>query len=192
VVANSNKERTMTRLLASAIVMLLHITPTVVLVRREEAVRRLLPAATDFTAQEIRLSGTDSRRLREVTRWRPDDGILTFYAGTKDGVGVGALTFIRVDTRHGPIEVAVALGRDGAVRGVIVTKVTVETKPWMLEALRAGLTDQYTGLRPNDTVTGAAAIKGKVGTLPAYLAGEVDTGVGRAVAAYRLFYRPSS
>jgi hypothetical protein len=75
------------------------------------------------------------------------------------------------------------------VRGVIVTKVTVETKPWVLEALRAGLTEHYRGLKPTDAPTGAAAIKSHVGELPAFMAQQVDRGVARALVAYREFYK---
>jgi hypothetical protein len=182
----------MTKLLMAALVAALHITPTVVLVKREDAVRRLFPTATAFTAQDVRLSKADASRLRQAADWSPEKGEVTFYAGTKDGGSLGTFTFVRVDTQHGPIEVAVAFTDDGAISQVIVTKVTVETKPWMLEALRAGLIQQYAGLRPGTSPHGEAAVKAHVGALPAYIAGEVDKGVARALAAYHLFYRPSA
>jgi len=76
----------------------------------------------------------------------------------------------------------------GGIGGVVVTKATVETKPWVLEALQAGLTDHYKGLKPGDAPGGAAALKDKVGSLPAYMAAQVDRGVARALAAYGAFY----
>src|SRR6266699_1270579 len=76
------------------------------------------------------------------------DAVLVFYGGTAGSTSVGALEFVRVDTPHGPIEVAVGFTPQGAVRGVVVTKATVEMKPWVLEAVAAGLTDHYRGLRP--------------------------------------------
>jgi hypothetical protein len=171
---------------------LLHITPTVVLVKREDAVRHLLPDAAEFTAREVRLSGSDARRLSAAVNWSPSEGVVTFYIGSRNGQPVGALTFLRVDTPHGPIEVAVALATAGTVSGVAVTKATTETKPWVLDALRAGLLDQYAGVGPDRAPGGEAAIRGKVGALPAFIAGEVDKAVARALAAYRLFYRPSA
>lgn len=178
--------------LLAAFASLLHITPTVVLVKREDAVRRLVPEATTFTAREVRLSNADARRLSAAVNWSPSEGIVTFYTGARDDRPVGALTFLRVDTPHGPIEVAVGLGANGIVRGVAITKVTVETKPWALAALRAGLLDQYAGVGPDRAPNGQAAIRGKVSALPAFIAGEVDKAVTRALAAYRLFYRPSA
>ncbi|HJQ66143.1 MAG TPA: hypothetical protein VJ816_07185 [Gemmatimonadales bacterium] len=182
----------MKQLLLAGLATLLHITPTVVLVKREDAVRRLVPEATAFTAREVRLSTADARRLSAAANWSPSEGIVTFYTGARDTRPVGALTFIRVDTPHGPIEVAVGLDTNGSVRGVAVTKVTVETKPWTLAALRAGLLDQYAGVGPGRAPNGQAAIRSKVGALPAFIAGEVDKAVTRALAAYRLFYRPSA
>ena len=72
---------------------------------------------------------------------------------------------------------------------VVVTKATVETKPWVLEALRAGLTSRYEGLRAGATPDGAAAVRDRVGAMPAYIAERVDKGVARALAAYAAFYR---
>jgi hypothetical protein len=179
-------------LFLAGLATLLHITPTVVLVRREDAVRRLLPAATQFTALEVRLSNADAHRLSDMARWTPSEGRVTFYTGAKDGQPVGALTFIRLDTPHGPLEVAVGLATPGRVTGVAVTKATTETKPWVLDALRAGLLDQYVGVGAERAPAGEAAIRDKVGALPAFIAGEVDKAVTRALAAYRLFYRPSA
>lgn len=171
---------------------LLHITPTVVIVKREDAVRRLLPDATQFTARDVRLSSADAHRLSTAANWSPSEGVVTFYTGAQNGRAVGALLFLRVDTPHGPLEVAVALNAAGIVSGVAVTKSTTETKPWVLEALRAGLLDLYAGAGPDKAPNGAAAIRAKVGALPTFIAGEVDKAVARALAAYRLFYRPSA
>jgi hypothetical protein len=191
----------MNKLLVGALVALLHITPTVVLVKREDAVKTILPTATAFTARDIHLSRTDAHRLHEVLDWGPDDGLLTFYIGKSGGVAVGALTFIRVDTPHGPLEVAVGFGPDGAVQRVEVTKATVETKPWMMEAIRSGVLDRYAGVKadPGDVQAvakapllpgGAASYRGTVGQMAAYMLEQIDKGVQRAVVAYGWYYRP--
>jgi hypothetical protein len=180
----------MKQLLASVVAAaLLHITPTVVLVKRPDAVQQLLPGADQFLQRDLHLSAPDAHRLHAVLDWSPEDGVLTFYVGKEAGNEVGALEFLRVDTPHGPLEVAASFTPQRTVRGVIVTKCTVETKPWVVEALRAGLTDHYRGINVTDVPAGAAAIKGHVGELPDFMAQEVDKGVGRALVAYRDFYR---
>src|SRR5438309_6489043 len=172
----------------AAIAALLHITPAVVLVKRSDAVQVLLPGADAYVAREVHLSGTDAHRLHEAVDWSPEDGVLVFYGGTAGSTSVGALEFVRVDTPHGPIEVAVGFSPQGAVRGVIVTKATVEMKPWVLEAVSAGLVEHYGALKPGDVPAGAAALAGRSGKLAVYIAGEVDKGVARALAAYGTFY----
>src|SRR6266853_481176 len=58
----------------------------------------------------------------------------------------------------------------------------------LLEAVAAGLTDHYRGLTPGRAPGGAAGIASRVGNLAVYMAGEVDKGVARALAAYGAFY----
>lgn len=173
---------------AALVAALLHITPAVVLVKRPDAVQALLPGADAYFAREVHLSDADAHRLHEVVDWSPEDGVLAFYTGKSGSTTVGALEFVRVDTPHGPIEVAVGFRPDGRVRGVIVTKATVEMKPWVLEAVTGGLPDHYRDLKAGDTPAGAAALAGKTGNLAVYIAGEVDKGVTRALAAYGAFY----
>jgi hypothetical protein len=191
----------MNRFLLGAVLALLHITPVVILVKREDAVKTILPAATGFTAREIQLSGPDAHRLHEALDWGPDDGRLTFYTGRRGSAAVGSLTFVRVDTPHGPLEVAVGFAPDGVVRRVEVTKATVESKTWVLEAVRSGVLDRYTGLRSGvgtdlNVMAKAPALpggpetyRGKVGQMAAYMLEQIDKGVLRAVVSYGWFYR---
>src|SRR2546426_12327703 len=128
---------------AAVIAALLHITPVVVLVKRPDAVQALLPGADAYVAREVHLSGTDAHRLHEAVDWSPEDGVLVFYGGTAGSTSVGAVEFVRVDTPHGPIEVAVGFTPQGAVRGVVATKGTGAVKPWGVRARAARPTRHY-------------------------------------------------
>ena len=121
--------------------------------------------------------------------WDPPDGVVTFYVGKRQNQANGALVFMRIDSQHGPIELAVGYDTRGAIRGVEVTKATVEMKPWVLEALRAGLTESYRGKMTDQAPSGAEKVKPHVGAMPGYMAELIDKGVMHANAAYRLFYR---
>src|SRR5947199_10725104 len=124
---------------AATLAALLHITAVVVLVKRPDAVRTLLPGADAFTAREVHLSAADAHRLHEAVDWSPEDGVLTFYTGSAGPTAVGGLAFVRVDTPHGPLELAGGCTPHGPVRGAIVTKATVEVKPRVLDAVRRAL-----------------------------------------------------
>src|SRR5438034_5743678 len=169
---------------AAAIAVMLHITPIVVLVKRSDAVQALLPGADAYVAREVHLSGTDAHRLHETVDWSPEDVVLVFYGGTAGSTSVGALEFVRVDTPHGPIEVAVGFTPQGAVRGVVVTKATVEMKPWVLEAVAAGLTDHYRGLKPGGA-GGAGGAAGGAGSSPPRVSPVAPVGVTGAHGAFR-------
>src|SRR5881392_881452 len=177
-----------TLLFGAALAALLHITPTVILVKRQDAVAKLLPGADQFTARELHLSSTDSRKLHDAVGWEPPDGVVTFYVGKRGDQLVGALVFMRVDCQHGPIELAIGYEPRGTVRAVEVTKATVEMKPWIVEALRAGLTNEYRGLAVAEPPSGAEKVKPHVGSMPGYMAELIDKGVMHSDAAYRLFY----
>ena len=181
---------TMLRVAAAA--LLLHITPVIVLIKRPAAVQALLPGAGAFFQRDLHLSDRDAHRLHEVVDWSPESDVLTFYLGRSGSTDVGTLEFVRVDTPHGPIEVAVGFTPAGTIRQVLVTKATVEMKPWVQDAEGAGLLGSYVGLDPSGSAAGAAAITGKTGNLPVYVAGEIDKGVQRALTAYRLFYRSAA
>ena len=178
-----------TLLLGAVSAALLHITPTVIMVTREDAVAQLLPGADQFVARELHLSSADSKRLHDAVGWEPPDGIVTLYLGKKQDHTTGVLIFMRVDCQHGPIEVAIGYDPRGTIRGVEVTKSTVEMRPWIVEALRAGLTTEYRGLAVDAAPAGAAKVKPHIGSMPGYMAELIDKGVMHANAAYRFFYR---
>ena len=175
-------------LLGAAAAALLHITPTVVLMKREEAVAKLLPGADRFVSRELHLSSADSKRIHDAVGWEPPDGVVTFYLAKKQDQVTGVLVFMRVDCQHGPIELAIGYDARGTVRAVEVTKATVEMKPWIVEALRAGLTNEYRGLAVAEPPSGAEKVKPHVGSMPGYMAELIDKGVMHSDAAYRLFY----
>ena len=176
-------------ILGAVTAALLHITPTVVMVKRQDAVSHLLPGADQFTARELHLSSGDSKKLHDTVGWEPPDGVVTFYVGKHQDQTTGALIFMRVDCQHGPIELAVGFDPRGAIRGVEVTKSTVEMKPWIVEALQAGLTEPYRGMTAGQSPRGAEKVKGRVAAMPQYMAELIDKGVMHADAAYRLLYR---
>src|SRR5256885_3814227 len=141
---------------AAAIAAMLHITPIVVLVKRSDAVQALLPGADAYVAREVHLSGTDAHRLHEAVDWSPEDGVLVFYGGTAGSTSVGALEFVRVDTPHGPIEVAGGFTPPGALRGGVVTKAAVQMEAGGVEDGAPAAPPHTPGLRAGGGPGGGA------------------------------------
>lgn len=129
-----------------------HITPTVVLTEQADVIRRTLDAADNYFVRTVQIGRDGLARIREEISFELDDPGYDFYYG-QDSAGhvVGVVLFPQANTRqHGPVEVGLTLDQDGVVLSAIVTKATVETKPWVTEAVRAGLMEGFVGMRHGD------------------------------------------
>lgn len=128
-----------------------HPTPTVVLVEQADAIRTSLPGARQFFVRTVTIGKDDLARIREDTEFSPEDPNIKFFLGKAiDGTTTGVVLFPQVNTLHGPLEVALAINPDGSVASATVTKATVETKPWVLEAVGSGLLQKCRGLKYGD------------------------------------------
>ena len=128
-----------------------HPTPTVVLVPQTDAIRTALPGAKQFFVRNVTIGQDDLARIRKDIDYSPQDPDFKFYLGKReDGSPAGVVLFPQVNTLHGPLEVALSLNPDGSVASAVVTKATVETKPWVLDAVRSGLMKRFQGAKYGD------------------------------------------
>ena len=119
---------------------------------------------------------------------------MPFYLGQGDGGAPEcAVQFQQVDTPHGPLEIGLTFRPDGAIARAMVTTATVETKPWVQEAVGTGLMDRFTGLRQGDDPRKAlAGVDGKLGGMPQYMAELITTAVARGMVLYSTLYKGSA
>lgn len=168
-----------------------HITPTVVLTKQADAIRNGIPDATEFFVKTVTIGEDDFHMLSEGG-FRPDEEEVKFYYGKgADGSVRGVVLFPQINTTmHGPVEIGLALAPDGTVRSVVVTKATVETKPWVQAAVSTGLLDRFVGMRPGAETQSAlqGASKESMGDMPYYFAGLIAQNVSRGLAYYRTLY----
>jgi hypothetical protein len=144
----------MTRIVAALLLLLVaavtpavaHITPPVVLASDRETLRGLLAGASRFFVREVRLAPEERRTVQEKTGWAPDEDFYRFYVG-RDGSGtlVAAATFLTEFTIHGPVRVAVAVGRDGRVKGARIVELTEETYVWVKPLIDGDFTRRFVG-----------------------------------------------
>jgi hypothetical protein len=126
--------------------VLAHITPPVVLLSDQEAVRGMTGGATKFFVREVRLTAEERETIRQQWGWQAEDDMYRFYLG-RDAAGqlVAAVIFLTEYTIHGPVRVAVGLHPDGTVKDAKVVEVTEETLPWLQRLLDQNLTQEYVG-----------------------------------------------
>ena len=171
-----------------------HPTPVVVLVKQATVLQKTLHADELFV-RTVKLGSQDVQRIKQEAHFTPEDPDVRFYLGkSESGEVTGVVLFSVENTTHGPVEVGLTFSPDGRVERAIVTKATVETKPWVLQAIRAGLMKQYEGMRyGDDPATALQAMKrADLGHMPEYMAGVISGAVGRGLALHHLLYRESS
>jgi hypothetical protein len=168
-----------------------HITPTVVITKQADAIKAGIPGATQFFVRTVTIGQDDFRSLSEGG-FTPDEQEVKFYYGTgANGQVVGVMLFPQINTTmHGPMEIGLALAPDGTVRSVVLTKATVETKPWAQAAASSGLLARFVGMRPGgDTERALSAVsKDAIGDMPYYMAGLIAQDVARGLAYYQALY----
>jgi hypothetical protein len=174
--------------------MLAHPTPKVVLMKHADFIRQTVPGARQYLVRTVSIGRQDLAAIRKASNFTPDDPDVEFYLGQGDGgATVGVVLFQQVDTPHGPIEVGLAFGPDSKIAHATVTTATVETKPWVQEAVATGLMDRFTGMRPGDDPGKALqAVNGKLGGMPEYMAELIATAVERGLVLYATLYKESA
>src|SRR4051794_27094631 len=161
-----------------------HPTPTVVLVKQTDLIRTTLQGAKQFFVRNVTIGKDDLAQIRRDVNYTPEDPDLKFYLGkTQDGKTEGVVLFPQVNNMHGPIEVGLTLSPDGKVTSAVVTKATVETRPWVEEVMAAGLMKRFQGLRYGDDVKQAIApLSGRVGQMPYFEAEVIAAAVKQGLA----------
>ena len=168
-----------------------HPTPTVVLVKQTDVIRTTLDGAKRFFVRRVTIGKDDLTRIRQEVDFSPEDPDLSFYLGkTEEGNLKGVVLFPQVNTMHGPIEVGLTINPDGTVASAVVTKATVETKPWVEEAVAAGLLTRFRGMRSGDDVNGALGqlSPGQVGQMPYWEAGVIAAAVHQGLVLYHVLF----
>jgi hypothetical protein len=171
-----------------------HPTPKVVLVKHADFIRQTLPGAKQYFVRTVSIGKQDLATIRQAGDFTPDDPDVQFFLGQGEGgAPVGVVLFQQVDTPHGPIEVGLTFGPDGAVTRALVTTATVETKPWVQEAVATGLMDKFIGMRRGDDPRKALQrLDGRLGAMPQYMAELIATAVGRGLVLYATLYKESA
>jgi hypothetical protein len=170
-----------------------HPTPKVVLVKHADFIRQTVSGAKQYFVRTVSIGKQDLAAIRQAGDFTPADPDVQFFLGQgADGATAGVVLFQQVDTPHGPLEVGLTFGPNGAVAHAMVTTATVETKPWVQEAVASGLMDEFAGMHEGDDARKALqSVAGELGGMPEYMAELVATAVGRGLVMYGTLYKES-
>jgi hypothetical protein len=178
-------------LAAAALGAAAHPTPKVVLVKHADFIRQTLGGARQYFVRTVSIGKQDLAAIRQTSDYTPADPDVQFFLGQSEGgATVGVVLFQQVDTPHGPLEIGLTFGPNGAVAHAMVTTATVETKPWVQEAVASGLMDKFVGMRQGDDPRKALqGLDRKLGGMPEYMAELIATAVGRGLVLYATLYK---
>jgi len=174
------------------LVLAAHPTPTIVLIQKTDLIRRTLPDATQFFLKTVTIGKDDLARIRQEIDFTPEDPDVKFYVGRRaDGKPAGLVFFPQVNTMHGPIEVGLTMTPDGAIASAAVTTATVETKPWVEEAIASGLLDKFKAMRYGDSVETALRGAGleRTGGMSRWEGQVITTAVHHGLVLYHDLFR---
>jgi hypothetical protein len=167
-----------------------HPTPKVVLVKHADFIRQTITGATQYFVRTVNIGKQDLAAIRQAGDFTPDDPDVQFFLGQGDGgKTLGVSLFEQLNTPHGPVEVGLTFGPDGTIGSAVVTTATVETKPWVQEAVGSGLMKQFIGMRPGDDTRKALQKVNGLGGMPQYMAELIATAVGRGLVLYSTLYK---
>jgi len=169
-----------------------HPTPVVELVKKVDVLRQTLPQGNQLFVRTVRLGKEDVTRIEREAHYTPEDPDVRFYLAKDHTDEIdGVVLFTQSNTRHGPVEVGITFRPDGTVASAIVTKATVETKPWVLTTTRAGLMKEFVGMHYGSDV-GAPLMQqsyAELGHMPHYMAEVIAATVARGLILHHLLYR---
>ena len=168
-----------------------HPTPRVVLIKQADLIRSTLNGANQFFVRQVTIGKDDLARIRKDVDFSPENPALSFYLGKSgDGKLKGVVLFPQVNTMHGPIEVGLTMNPGGTVANAAVTQATVETKPWVQDAVAAGLLQKFRGMRYGDDPKRALQqiSSQQIGQLPYWEAGVIASAVQQGLALYHTLF----
>lgn len=166
-----------------------HITPTVTLVKRADAVRQLLTGATKYFVREVKLDRSQVDQIDTRVNWVPEDKKIRFFVG-RDGSGqeIGSVLLLNVDSRHGPVALAVGFTPDGSIGHVVVTAATEETLPWVHDVIESGALSDFEGMSQADADPALKSLQ-DLGAMQRYMGRVIARGVERAIAIRAAAYK---
>jgi hypothetical protein len=180
-------------LIITAFTAAAHPTPKVVLIKHADFIRQSTAGAQQYFVRSVSIGKNDLATIRREADFMPDDPDVQFYLGEGGGGKmVGVTLFQQIDTPHGPLEIGLTFGPDGAIASAAVTTATVETKPWVLAAISSGLMKQFVGMRPGDDPRKPLQNVRGLSGMPQYMAELIATAVGRGLVLYRTLYKESA
>jgi hypothetical protein len=143
-----------------------HVTPPRILMQDAEAVRTLLPEASNVSRMDVKLTSAQKQDIKRTLRWTPDQKSYRVFVG-RDGQGryIGRVVFMGEITVHGLVQMAVALDSEDKVKGATVVAITDEAYGWVKPLVEQNFTAQFVGKSPTDSYLDGEQVAARRGSM---------------------------
>ena len=167
-----------------------HITPMIHLKKHNAAIKMMLQEGTSFYVKNVTLGRAEISKIKAMSGWTPDLERYKFYYG-KDVAGklVGDVLFISVNSKHGPLTLAIGFSPGNVITGVVLTDIPTEPFSWVRKLLQASFLDTFPGKSRDELGEIIDQISRKeLGAMQRYYAKVIARGVQQAVVLQMVLY----
>ena len=125
-----------------------HAGKQVVFLKKEEALKQMLPAGAKIAQRKERLALDKAEKAKKELGVKLDDGVYTYYVArdSKTGATIGAAMITEVEYMHGEVNLAIGLDAKGNVTKAAILSVNEKYVPDMKSSVGTGYLRQFEGV----------------------------------------------
>ncbi len=132
-----------------------HAGKQVVFLKKEEALRQMLPAGAKVSQRKEKLDADKAVKAKKEYGVRLDEGVYTYYVArdSKSGATAGAAMVAEVEYMHGEVNLAIGIDTQGNVTKAAVLGVNEKYVPDLKSSVGTGYLRQFEGVTVKKLVT---------------------------------------
>src|SRR3989304_9108109 len=132
-----------------------HAGKQVVLLKKEEALKQMLPAGAKVAQRKERLALEKAEKAKKEFGVKLDDGVYTYYIARDktSGATTGAAIVTEVAYMHGEVNLAIGIDTKGNVTKAAILSVNEKYVPDMKSSVGTGYLRQFEGVTIKKLVT---------------------------------------
>ncbi len=125
-----------------------HAGKQVVLLKKEEALKQMLPAGAKVAQRKERLALEKAEKVKKEFGVKLDDGVYTYYIARdkKSGMVIGAAMITEIEYMHGEVNLAIGIDAKGNVTKAAILSVNEKYVPDMKASVGTGYLRQLEGV----------------------------------------------
>src|SRR3989304_4764650 len=132
-----------------------HAGKQVVFLKKEEALKQMLPAGAKVAQRKERLALEKAEKVKKEFGVKLDDGVYTYYIARdkKSGMAIGAAMITEIEYLHGEVSLAIGIDTKGNVTKAAILSVNEKYLQDLKSSVGTGYLRQFEGVAIKKLVT---------------------------------------